>query len=158
MASQTQIETGRERREELYETIVELTAKGETDAAGGGVPMARLSEELGTDRSAIKTHVLTLREQDRIKQVHGRGRASPDGPVIVRASYLPADDGLRADGGTDHSSGDTDRLVLDVVVRENTRSETLSDFESLLREQFGAVYDDVECNVQTTTDPTEGDQ
>lgn len=49
------------------------------------------------------------------------------------------------------SSG-TDRLVLDVVIRENTRWETPSDFERQLREQFSLAYDEVECNVSAESD------
>lgn len=50
---------------------------------------------------------------------------------------------------SDNSVSDSDRLVLDVTIRENTREETYNDFETLFREQFGAVYDEVECTVQT---------
>lgn len=57
----------------------------------------------------------------------------------IYSNSLVADGGRNVDG--------SDRLVLDVVVRENTRSETYSDFETLFREQFGAAYDEVEINV-----------
>lgn len=94
-----------ESRQEILETIRDLTAAGETDDMGGGVPMKRLVDEVDSTRGSIKGHLTTLREEGKVKKVNGR--------VVthVRPSYLPVEEvdseksesrdrELRADGGT----------------------------------------------------------
>ena len=106
---QQELEAAAMARERTLETIRELTERGETDAMNGGVPMARLREEIDATPGAIKAHVSRLRDEGRVRKVQGRG------PEYVRPSYLPVADGDCDDGddcgdhGDGSSDGDSDR-------------------------------------------------
>ncbi|QCW05304.1 hypothetical protein [Natrinema pallidum] len=135
MVSETQIERGRKMRERIYATITQLTAAGETDAAGGGVPMARLTDDLGATRGQINTHLQTLRDQGKVEKIYGRGRPAEDRPPVVRASYRPADDPeIVTDGG--------------VTVFENGTATTCPDCGGELEYQTRVAVTCKHCDTQ----------
>lgn len=112
-------------RRETLETIRELTAAGETDGMGGGVPMERLAEEIDLGRRSIKHHLTILREENKVQKVSGRCSD------FVRPSYLPTEEGadtngdreVRADGGPietyDEIDTDAAEAALDSVADED---------------------------------------
>ncbi|WP_435551940.1 hypothetical protein [Natrinema sp. CGMCC1.2065] len=78
-----------EAREATLEAIRELAAAGETDGANGGVATQTIAGEIDRGRKAVAKYCRRLREEEKIRRVHGLG---PNGP---RPSWLPVD----GDGG-----------------------------------------------------------
>jgi hypothetical protein len=52
-------------------------------------------------------------------------------------------------------SSDTQRLVLEVTVVENTREEDAEAFRQYFTDMFYGVYDEIECSIDIDTEEVE---